>query len=798
VGRFLIWLRRLSNSVVPVIVMGVFMLGSLWLLSAATENSGQFGRMHVALVVVNVVGLIVLVGLIGVDLVRLSRQYRRAATGSRLTVRLVVIFVVMALVPVSIVFYFSLGFLQRGIDSWFDVRVERAMDDSIELSRSSLDMRMRDRLNQTRMMAENLQGIPNTVVLFNLNELRNESQASELTLLSGGGRVIASSSNNSTIIPQKPTPRMLSQAREGKSYVGLAPIDDLGLHVRVAVKVGAPIEESLHAPLDSLMESTSLIGTPVLTSTKGVTTQHRVLFALFPVDPRVSVLADSVQSAYAKYKELVYLRGPLKQSFSFTLALVLLVTLLSAVWAAFFFAQRLVAPIRILAIGTRAVAAGNYHKKLPITSNDELGTLVQSFVDMTDKVSDAQRVARRSQYQAEREQAYLRAVLGRLSSGVITLDKNQVVRALNATASQVLHLSLDEAMGKTLAQLQDEVPEIQTFVKAVSHYIDDVAEDWRQEITLTGSTGHKTLMCQGATLPSVKGIPAGYVIVFDDVTAMIQAQRDAAWGEVARRMAHEIKNPLTPIQLSAERLRHKYLHTMAPKDAEVLDRSTHTIVQQVQAMKEMVQAFSDYARAPKLHLQPMALPKLIAEVLDLYANETQQVSIEFLTEPEVPMVDVDAGRIRQLIHNLVRNAIESLASRDDGKVSIRLGAIEQAVESEHRVMLSVEDNGPGIPEDMLDKLFEPYATSKSQGSGLGLAVVKRIIEEHSGILYAENRSEGGARIVVQLPAIAQAEGVNIQVEGSNYQAEGSHTQAEGSNAQAESSHPFTKIQHGGR
>ena len=759
-GRFLIWLRRLSSSVVPVIVMGIFMLGSLWLLSAATENSGQFGRMHVGLVVVNVVGLIVLVGLISVDFVRLSRQYRRVATGSRLTVRLVVIFVVMALVPVSIVFYFSLGFLQRGIDSWFDVRVERAMDDSIELSRSSLDMRMRDRLSQTRLMAESLQNIPNDMVLFNLNELRNESLASELTLLSGSGRVIASSSTNSTIIPQKPTPRMLSQAREDNSYVGLAPIDDLGLHVRVVVRIGAPIDKPLNTPIDSLLGAQSLMGTVSLVDTKGVASNHRVLFALFPVDPRVSVLADSVQSAYAKYKELVYLRGPLKQSFSFTLALVLLVTLLSAVWAAFFFAQRLVAPIRILAIGTRAVAAGNYHKKLPITSsNDELGTLVQSFVDMTDKVSDAQRVARRSQYLAEREQGYLRAVLGRLSSGVITLDKNQVVRALNATASQVLNLSLDEAIGKTLAQLQDELPEILTFVKAVSHYVNDAADDWRQEISLTGPMGRKTLMCQGAMLPSVKGIPAGYVIVFDDVTEMIQGQRDAAWGEVARRMAHEIKNPLTPIQLSAERLRHKYLDTMAPEDAEVLDRSTHTIVQQVQAMKEMVQAFSDYARAPKLHLQPMALPGLVAEVLDLYANETQQVSIEFIAEPEVPLVEVDAGRIRQLIHNLVRNAIESLAARDDGKVSIRLCSSEKDANNECRVILSVEDNGPGIPEDMQDHLFEPYATSKSQGSGLGLAVVKRIIEEHSGILFAENRTEGGARMVVQFPALIQTEGV---------------------------------------
>lgn len=726
-GKFLVWLRRMSTSVVPVIVMGIFMLGSLWLLSAAMENSGQFGRMHVTLVIVNVIGLIVLVGLIGVDVVRLVRQYRRAATGSRLTTRLVAIFVVMALVPVIIVFYFSLGFLQRGIDSWFDVRVERAMDDSLELSRSALDMRMRDRLKQTRLMAESLQGVSDSMALFDLNGLRDESQASELILLTADGRVIASSSANATIIPQKPTASTLSLMREQDSYVGLAPIEGLGLHVRVAVQVDAP----------------------------DMTDDPRVLFSLFPIDARVSVLADSVQSAFAKYKELVYLRDPLKQSFSFTLALVLLVTLLTAVWAAFFFAQRLVAPIRILAIGTRAVASGNYHKKLPITRNDELGSLVQSFVDMTDKVSDAQREAKKSQHQAEREQAYLRAVLGRLSSGVITLDKYQMVRAVNVAASQVLGVNMDVAIGKTLSQLKEEVPEIQSFIEAISGYVADLPDDWRQEVSLMGSSRRKTLMCQGAKLPSTKGMPSGYVIVFDDVTTMIQAQRDAAWGEVARRLAHEIRNPLTPIQLSAERLRHKYLDKMAPEDAEVLDRSTHTIVQQVQALKEMVHAFSEYARAPNLQMQATALVDLIGEVLDLYASEEQKVAINFHSGNSIPLVEVDQGRMRQLLHNLIRNAIESLSDTDDGKVDIRLALVN--VEEDSWVALSIEDNGPGIPDGMLDKLFEPYATTKTKGSGLGLAVVKRIVEEHSGVLFAENRVDGGARLVVRLPAIKSAE-----------------------------------------
>jgi nitrogen fixation/metabolism regulation signal transduction histidine kinase len=249
----------------------------------------------------------------------------------------------------------------------------------------------------------------------------------------------------------------------------------------------------------------------------------------------------------------------------------------------------------------------------------------------------------------------------------------------------------------------------------------------------------------------VKDVPAGYVVVFDDVTAMIQAQRDAAWGEVARRLAHEIKNPLTPIQLSAERLRHKYLGTMAPEDAEVLDRSTHTIVQQVQSMKDMVEAFSEYARAPKLQPLPLVLEALISEVLDLYAGEKQVVNLYVHAEESTPMVEADAGRMRQLLHNLIRNAIESLSETKNGRVDIHLQEVEHA--AQHFVEIRIEDNGPGIPADMLENLFEPYATSKPKGSGLGLAVVKRIVEEHDGVLYAENRSEGGARIVVRLPAL---------------------------------------------
>jgi len=715
-------LKRVSDSFFPVVVMGLFLVLSLTLLSAATKNTAQFDRLHLVLVIINALGLIVLVGLIGVNLIRLIRQYRLKVVGSRLTARLVIIFVVLSVAPVSVVYYFSLGFLQRGIDSWFDVRVEGAMEDALELSRSSLDLRIRELLKQTRFMAQSLSHEPDSTVLLTLNDLRGESNATELILLTTAGRIIASSSIESTaIIPNRPDESILSQVKQNDSYAGLAPVGDLGLQIRIAIGID------------------SFDGTEA----------KRVLYALYPIAERLSLLADSVQSAYGQHKELIYLRQPLKNSFTLTLSLVLLVSLLTAVWAAFFSAQRLVAPIRILAVGTRAVAAGNYDKKLPVTSNDELGSLVQSFTDMTTSISMARDQALRSQQQVEQERAYLRAVLGRLSSGVITLDKELRIRVANSAASQILQIDMDRTIGSRLKVVKAYGHYLKEFVEVLTRNLNDSAGEWHEEVSVFRKQDHKILMCRGAELPSDEANRAGFVVVFDDVTNLVQAQREAAWGEVARRLAHEIKNPLTPIQLSAERLRRKYLHTMNAEDAKVLDRSTHTIVQQVESMKEMVKAFSEYARVPKLQLRSLHVGSLLSEVLDLYRDDESSITFTMSIGPELPAVEADPGRIRQLLHNLIKNAIESTRKSKEAKILL---SVEHVVgETQDVVELRVIDNGPGIPERLMDNLFEPYTSTKSKGGGLGLAVVKRIVEEHSGSVFANNRLEGGACIVVRLP-----------------------------------------------
>jgi nitrogen fixation/metabolism regulation signal transduction histidine kinase len=345
-------------------------------------------------------------------------------------------------------------------------------------------------------------------------------------------------------------------------------------------------------------------------------------------------------------------------------------------------------------------------------------------------------------------------MLGRLSSGVLTLDRRQNLRAVNNAASQIVGVDLEAMLGSNLAALKSAYPFLEPLVAVLTPRLAESELEWREEVRLIGKEGHKVLMCRGASLPGVEDMPGGYVVVFDDVTALIQAQRDAAWGEVARRLAHEIKNPLTPIQLSAERLRRKYLGRMAPEDDEVLDRATHTIVQQVQSMKEMVQAFSEYARSPTLELHPLDLKEVVAEVLELYRGHSQRVTLELTCDDHLPLVEADTDRIRQLLNNLLTNAVEATSEVPEPRIQVSLRGVAGDVES--FVELRVADNGHSIPVELLDKLFEPYVTTKLKGSGIGLAVVKRIVEEHAGNIWAENLAGGGACLTVRLPAAAGA------------------------------------------
>ena len=723
-------IKRFFSGNTPIVVMVVLLLTSLYLMSIATHNSLLFGRLYSLLLGINFLATILLIGLIGKSVWHLIQQYRQGKTGSRLTARLVVMFVVLSVTPVSVVYYFSLDFLQRGIDSWFDVRVENALNDALELSKTSLGVRMRELLRQTQQMSPRLNAISNELATLTLNELRIESGANELTLFTNDGRIIASSISETTrLLPQHLEDNTLQRLRQGHDDFGLVPIPEIGLHIRIALNMANP---------DPALDG-------------------RILQLLYPITPRINQLAENVQEAFSAVRSLTVLRLPLKYSFILTLSLILLLSILTSIWAAFFAARRMVAPISDLVEGTRAVAAGNYEKRLPLPGKDELGFLVRSFNEMTQKIAMAQESARISQQETEAQHSYLETILGNLSSGVITLDTHNFLQTTNHAANQILSASLTPYIGHFMDDAIEDHQHLQDFVDAIYPHIEDRQEQWQEEVSLYIGGARKILICRGTLLSLSTNNEDGTIIVFDDVTELVKAQRNAAWGEVARRLAHEIKNPLTPIQLSAERIRHKYLNKMDAKDADILDRSTHTIVQQVETLKEMVKAFSDYARMPALNLDTIDLNKIITEVLDLYLTSNNDTLYSVTLDPKNPVIEADIGRLRQLLHNLIKNALEAnqenhsgsqRQSRDE-KIYISTRCAEE--HACHYVELTITDTGPGIADDMFDQLFEPYVTTKPKGSGLGLAIVKKIVEEHGGMIFAENAENGGASIIIRLP-----------------------------------------------
>lgn len=710
----------------------IALLASFYLLGIATENSELFGRIYAWLLLLNIVGLLVLSSLVIANVWRLYRQYRDGVTGVMLTIRLMLIFVLLAITPVGAVYYFSLQFLHKGMESWFDVRIETALNSALALSQSTLDERVGTALKRVTSAASLLGPVSDKMAGLGLGDVRTDIGAVELTLFGKNKRIIAVSSQDPTrTVPSQPSESIWVQIRDGKPYAGIDPVAKDKLLIRVVVPVpGDPAKRSLQA--------------------------------LYPLPSLLAEQADRVETAVAGYKKLQFLREPLRYTFTATLSLVLLLGVAFAVWAAFLSARRLTAPIRDLADGTRAVAAGDYSKHLPKGSDDELGQLVDSFNSMTRRLQTARELTAQSRQEVEAQRAYLEAVLARLSSGVMSVDEEGHLRTANSAASDILDEPLHEHLGESLASISAHSEQVVGFLDELHTAIAELDTEWSQALTLMAETGRQVLMCRAARLSD----HMGYVVVFDDVTALVEAQRDAAWSEVARRLAHEIKNPLTPIQLSAERLRRKCMPHIEPHQAEVLDRATHTIIQQVAAMGDMVKAFSEYARPPQLALKPLDLNALVRDVLELYQQDrslqhtgaAQGYGLDVSLQDGLPGVQADSGRLRQLIHNLVKNAHEATSGVDQAIIKVRTRS-----EGEGKLVeLVVCDNGPGIPEELLPRIFEPYVTDKQQGTGLGLSIVKKIVEEHNGILRVRNGGiDGemeGAQFIVQLPAVERGLG----------------------------------------
>jgi two-component system, NtrC family, nitrogen regulation sensor histidine kinase NtrY len=716
-------IRKYGSTVLGSIGV-VLWLVALYLLASAAQNSAEFDKWLPWILLINISGLLTLFVLLAGKLTQLVRDYRRHVPGSRLKGRTVAIFSALAVAPILVVYYFSLQFINRGIDSWFELEVSQGLKDTRELSHAALEVRVREFLQHTQVVARTLSASSPLELIGTLDRERRDSTALEFTIVGAQAQILATSSDRPMdTLPVPATDEMMLQLRRGRPYVSLDTDSVGGYLIRAA------------APLD-------------VNGSSGA----RVLIALYPVPLQLSQLADTVQRSYSQYANLVQLRRPLKSTFVLILSFVVLMSLIAAVYGAFFAAQRLVQPVQDLIAGTRAVAKGNYDTKLPLPSRDELGFLVTSFNDMTKRLGRAREETRRSQQAVEAERAGLAVILARLSTGVVSLEADLTVRTANQAASAILGIDLEAAVGKRFDESISDTTLFTQFLASLKLHLGAADLDWREQLELSSDSGRRVLMCACTALPNDLGGAPGVVLVFDDITTLLQAQRDAAWGEVARRLAHEIKNPLTPIQLSAERMRRKFLSSMNAQDAQLLERATHTIIAQVDAMKQMVNAFSEYARAPDMHFARFDLNQLITEVVDLYRVQDSSADLKLLLDPFLPVISADRMRIRQILSNLVTNSLEALEGRPGARIEIETHVAEEGPKQVASVAIVVTDNGPGFQRDLIGTVFDPYVTSKTKGTGLGLAIVKKIVEEHGGRIEADNQRSGGARVRILLPS----------------------------------------------
>lgn len=710
-------LRLLRPSTVSMALLTLLIVTSLFFLAQARQDANEIKPGYLLLFAVILFELFILIILVGKGLFRLIRQYRNQSVGSRLTLRLFLIFISLSLIPVAIVYLFSLQFIFKGIDSRLGSEVGDTLQSAFNLSQSVLDNRSHEAIQKAKGFAASLHSVSDSELPSRLRQIRDRELLDEILLVTTDGRILAISSDRDSLVPSTRITDLPLSSPEPRFDI-FEDSESKNLEIRTLV----PFQRQT-----------------------GLHQSRVILISVFPVNPRFSQLIKEIQATFSNYKRILFLRPVMKTSFTVTLSLVLLLCVLAAIWTAFYAARRIVSPLRVLAIGTRAVAAGHYEKQLPQTSHDEVGLLVSSFNKMSKKIAQARDEAQQHQIEVEQQRGYLEAVLLNISSGVIVLDEHMVLNTYNSAAEKILDCNLKQFHHTAIHRIETGDEDIrQLFTLFYQRIKSGDAASWHMELQYR----RKNIACRGTSL-MLHGGQQGHVISINDITAVIQAQKNAAWSEVAERLAHEIKNPLTPIQLSAERLNRKYSNTSPEKFLPILKRSTHTIIQQVDALKEMINAFNEYARPPKVSLQKVAPSRLIHEVMDLYVGHREDIRYELHIDENLPDMQLDSGRIRQLLHNLIKNSTEAI--KDSPEKRISLTACRETVEGQEQITLRITDTGPGFRKDMLDSIFDPYITDKPKGSGLGLAIAKKIVEEHNGRIIASNLPTGGACISIHFP-----------------------------------------------
>jgi nitrogen fixation/metabolism regulation signal transduction histidine kinase len=693
-------------------VLGVSLL-LVYLLSLGTGGRG-IERHFVWLFWVNVgVGGLLLLA-IGLAALRLVVRLRSGKFGSRLLAKLAGIFALVGVLPGLLIYTVSYQFVSRSIDSWFDVQVAGALDAGLALGRGTLDALATDLAAKTRNAAERLSDSRTAVGPIALERVREQLSVREAALVGAAGQVIASAGGTAAaIMPERPSATLLRQARSTRSASHLEGLDD------EPQPGGRPPEARVRAVALVPSNDISLSGG-----------EDRFLMVVQPVPQQLVSHALAVQAAYREYQQRAIARDGLRRMYIGTLTLSLVLAVFGALLLAVMLGNQIARPLLLLADGVRQVADGDLTAKPVFASRDELGGLTRSFAQMTEQLAEARSQVERGVAQMEGARTRLQTILDSLTAGVIVFDKRGTIDTVNPGATRILRQPLSAYRGRPLS----DVPNLAEFAQAVTQRSDlhrDSPEagerhHWQDAFELkVGEQDTVNLLLRGASLPG-----GARLLVFDDITEVVSAQRSVAWAEVARRLAHEIKNPLTPIQLSAERLQHKLEAKLVGPDQSMLQRSVATIVAQVQAMKQLVNEFRDYARLPAAQLLPLDLNELAGEVLALYASTNEQGRLDVRLADPLPAIVGDASQLRQVIHNLVQNALDSVAERADGHVTVSTEVARDENGQPRTVRLKIADNGPGFADKVLKRAFEPYVTTKSRGTGLGLAVVKKIADEH--------------------------------------------------------------------
>ncbi|HQY28467.1 MAG TPA: ATP-binding protein [Burkholderiaceae bacterium] len=731
--------RLLRFALIGSVVMAVILLLLLAVASANTELFESQYPMLLWLTVGLAVGLFLLV----LELLRrLVLRYRRGLFGTRLMARMALSFTLMTVIPVALIYLVSVQFVGRSIESWFAVPVERALESGLNLGRNALDSLLNDLAQKARGVASELADAPEHEWPSALNRLRDQVGVQDALIASGTGRIITTSgSRYGRLVPDLPSSSALRQARMTRQFSAVEPAESegTGLKLRVIVAIGPAAQR---------------------------TDDSRYLQLTQAVPSSMTDNAEAVEQGRRDFQQLSLSRDGLKRIFSVTLTLIFLLTVFSAVAASFLLSGWLTGPLSMLAAGTRAVAEGDYRPVKDYSGRDELGLLTQSFNVMTRQLEDARLQVERNQRELERVNARLESVLANLTAGVLVLDSDFRLTLANAGAERILGLSLIEHLDKPIA----EVPRLEDVAAQVRAAFNEQAAagaaSWQRQFVLPRSASadestqdnEQTILARGSILPERR---VGYVIVFDDITGVISAQRAVAWAEVARRLAHEIKNPLTPIQLAAERMQRKLSDKLPGAEAELLAKNSQTIVNQVSALKLMVDEFRDYARLPAAQLAPLDLNALTDDVLRLYAAAGGRFAIHARLGSGLPPVMGDRTQLRQLIHNLVKNAVEATERVEHPEVEVLTESL-QLPDGAGAVRVLVRDNGGGFAPAVLARAFEPYVTNKPRGTGLGLAIVKKIVDEHGARIDVSNWSDPsgktvGAQISVLFTKLAKSE-----------------------------------------